>query len=190
MSLLRIDSSIQGDQSASSALADLVLDEFAAARPEVGVVRRHLGQDPLPADAWQLAVMGGFTPEDDRSQAQRDALELAGRLADEMQSATGAVLALPLYNFGVSQHVKTWIDLSLAGAAPGTRLLEGKPVVLVTTRVAPTAPARLARAGTTTPTTSTASSSTSGVPTSPWLSASSPSSVSTPRSTSSPRWPR
>lgn len=134
MSLLRIDSSIQGDQSASSALADLVLDEFAAARPEVGVVRRHLGQDPLPADAWQLAVMGGFTPEDDRSQAQRDALELAGRLADEMQSATGAVLALPLYNFGVSQHVKTWIDLSLAGAAPGTRLLEGKPVVLVTTR--------------------------------------------------------
>jgi FMN-dependent NADH-azoreductase len=51
-----------------------------------------------------------------------------------LQSATSAFLAQPLYNFGVSQHVKTWIDLSLVGAAPGNRLLEDKPVVLVTTR--------------------------------------------------------
>ena len=134
MSLLRVDASIQGDRSASSALADLVLDEFVAARPEVPVVRRHLGADPLPADAWQAAVLGGFTPEPDRTPAQREALELAGRVAAELQSATSAVLALPLYNFGVSQHVKTWIDLALAGAAPGTRLLDGTPVVLVTTR--------------------------------------------------------
>jgi FMN-dependent NADH-azoreductase len=134
MTLLRVDASIQGDRSASSALADLVLDEFVAARPEVPVVRRHLGQDPLPAHAWQAAVMGGFTPEAERTDTQREALALAGRLADELQSATSAVLALPLYNFGVSQHVKTWIDLALAGAAPGTRLLDGTPVVLVTTR--------------------------------------------------------
>ena len=134
MTLLRVDASIQGDRSASSALADLVVDEFVAARPEVPVVRRHLAQDPLPAQAWQAAVMGGFTPEGDRTETQREALELAGRLADELQSATSAVFALPLYNFGVSQHVKTWIDLCLAGAAPGTRLLDGKPVVLVTTR--------------------------------------------------------
>ena len=134
MTLFRVDASIQGDRSASSALADLVIDEFVAARPEVPVVRRHLGQDPLPAYAWQAAVTGGFTPEGDRTETQREALELAGRLADELQSATSAVLALPLYNFGVSQHVKTWIDLALAGAAPGTRLLDGTPVVLVTTR--------------------------------------------------------
>jgi FMN-dependent NADH-azoreductase len=134
MTLLRVDASIQGGRSASSALADLVLNEFVGARPEVPVVRRHLGQDPLPAHAWQAAVMGGFTPEGDRTDTQREALQLAGRLADELQSAASAVLALPLYNFGVSQHVKTWIDLSLAGAAPGTRLLDGTPVVLVTTR--------------------------------------------------------
>jgi FMN-dependent NADH-azoreductase len=93
MTVLRIDSSIQGDRSASSALADLVLDELVTTCPHVPVVRRHLGQQPLPA-----------------------------------------VLALPLYNFGVSQHVKTWIDLALAGAPMGTRLLEGTPTVLVTTR--------------------------------------------------------
>lgn len=134
MTLLRVDASIQGDRSASGALADLVLAEVVAGQSDVAVVRRHLGRDPLPANAWQAAVLGGFTPEGDRTAEQREALDLAARLADELRSATSAILALPLYNFGVSQHVKTWIDLAVAGSAPGTRLLEGKPVVLVTTR--------------------------------------------------------
>lgn len=134
MTLLRVDASIQGDLSSSSALADLVVDEFVTARPEVALVRRHLGEDPLPGHAWQAAVTAGFMPETDRTETQREALDLARELADELQSASSAVLALPLYNFGVSQHVKTWIDLVLAGAPTGARLLEGKPAVLVTTR--------------------------------------------------------
>jgi FMN-dependent NADH-azoreductase len=134
MTLLRVDASIQGDRSASSALADQVLTEFAAARPEVPIASRHLGREPLPADAWANAVAGTFTPEADRTDAQRDAVALAQEVAAELQDASSAVLALPLYNWGVSQHVKTWIDLALAGGAPGARLLEGKPVVLVVTR--------------------------------------------------------
>jgi FMN-dependent NADH-azoreductase len=134
MPVLRIDATIQGERSASSALADLVLDEFLAARPQTPVLRRHLGQDPLPAHAWEAAISGSFTPEADRTAAQREALDIAERLATELQQATGVVLALPLYNFGVSQHAKTWIDLALAGAPHGTRLLEGTPTVLVTTR--------------------------------------------------------
>jgi FMN-dependent NADH-azoreductase len=134
MTLLRVDATIQGDRSASSALADVVLDELTAARPEVPVVRRHLGQDPLPAHAWEAAVAGGSTPEADRTAVQREALATAERVAAELEQATAAVLALPLYNFGVSQHAKTWIDLALVGAPLGTRLLEDKPTVLVTTR--------------------------------------------------------
>jgi FMN-dependent NADH-azoreductase len=134
MTVLRVDATIQGDRSASSALADLVLEEFVAARPEVPVVRRHLGRDPLPARAWEAAVSGSFMPEADRTDAQREALATAELLATELQQATSAVLALPLYNFGVSQHAKTWIDLALAGAPQGTRMLEGTPTVLVTTR--------------------------------------------------------
>ncbi|SKB03906.1 FMN-dependent NADH-azoreductase [Aeromicrobium choanae] len=134
MSLLRVDASIQGPMSASSALADVVVDEFVAARPEVPVVRRHLGREPLPADVWAGAVGGGFTPEENRSPAQREAIVVAGQVAAELQQASMAVLALPLYNFGISQHAKTWIDVALAGAPQGTRLLEGTPTVLVTTR--------------------------------------------------------
>ena len=130
MTLLRVDASIQGPVSASSALADLVLAEFTAARPDEPVVTRHLGQQPVPAGAWALAIGGAFTPEADRTPDQIEAASVAAELAD----ADAAVLALPLYNFGVSQHVKAWIDLAIAGSSPGTRLLEGKPVVLVTTR--------------------------------------------------------
>lgn len=134
MTVLRIDASIQGERSASSALADVVLDELVARHPDVPVVRRHLGREPLPAEAWPTAVGAGFLPEDQRTPAQRDALALAATLAGELRDATSAVLALPLYNWGVSQHVKTWIDLAVAGAPTGTRLLDGTPTVLVTTR--------------------------------------------------------
>jgi FMN-dependent NADH-azoreductase len=134
MTLLRVDASIQGPRSAGSALADRVLDRFTAARPDVPVIRRHLGQEPLPATAWADAIAGSFAPDADRSDAQREALALAEQLAGELQAATGAVLALPFYNFGVSQHVKTWFDLALAGAPQGARLLDGTPVVAVLTR--------------------------------------------------------
>lgn len=134
MTVLRVDASIQGDRSASSALADVVLDQVVAAHPHAPVVRRHLGEEPLPADAWATAIAGSFTPEADRSETQRAAVALAQEVAAELQVATSAVLALPLYNFGVSQHAKTWIDLAIAGAPQGTRLLDGTPTVLVTTR--------------------------------------------------------
>ena len=134
MTLLRIDATIQGPASASAALADLVLEEFRVGRADERVVTRHLGTDPLPSDAWANAIAGSYTPEDQRTHAQVEGLALAGSLATELQEADAVVLAFPLYNFGVSQHVKTWFDLVLAGAPHGARILEGTPVVLVTTR--------------------------------------------------------
>ena len=134
MTLLRIDATIQGPASASAALADLVLDEVRAARPAERVIARHLGAEPLPANAWANAIGGSIVPEGERTAAQAEAVALAGRLVAELREADAVVLAFPFYNFGVSQHVKTWFDLVLAGVESGTRLLDGKPVVLVTTR--------------------------------------------------------
>lgn len=131
VSVLRIDSSIQGPRSASSELADLVVAELDG----VEVTTRHLVEDPFPADAWATAATAGYVPEADRSEAQTAALALAASVTAELQSADAVVLALPLYNWGVSQHVKTWIDLTLAGApSPSARLLDGVPVILLTTR--------------------------------------------------------
>jgi FMN-dependent NADH-azoreductase len=134
MTLLRIDASILGPMSASKELADLVLAEWTAARPDEKVVTRHLGTDPLPSDAWALAVGAAFTPEDQRSEAQKAAGALAKEIHDELAAADAVVLAFPLYNWGVTAHVKTWIDLVIAGGSAEERVLEGKPVVLLTTR--------------------------------------------------------
>jgi FMN-dependent NADH-azoreductase len=134
MTLLRIDGSILGPNSASSELADLALAEFVAVRPDVPVVSRHLAQSPIASDAWQTAIGAGYTPEDVRTPEQKAALELAATVASELRDADVAVLALPLYNWGVSQHTKTWIDLAIAGGESGERLLDGKYVLLITTR--------------------------------------------------------
>jgi FMN-dependent NADH-azoreductase len=135
MTLYRLDASIRVDGSTSSELADIVEQEWLAAHPGDTVVRRHLGTDPIPAEAWPLAVAASQTPEPDRSQQQRQAAALAATLVDELLAADAIVLAVPLYNFGVSQHIKAWIDLIVTDPrAAGQPLLAGKPVVLATVR--------------------------------------------------------
>lgn len=134
MAVLRIDASIQGPRSASSELADLVEAEWTATQPGVAFVRRHLGAEPLPADVWAKAIHGSFLPEGERSDSHRDALAVASTLADELRAAEAVILALPLYNYGISQHAKTWIDLAMAGGEHGERFLDGKPAVVLTTR--------------------------------------------------------
>src|SRR6185437_12110649 len=108
MTLFRLDASIRTDGSASREIADIVEAEWRAAYPADTIERRHIGVDVL-----------------------------AAALADELVAADAILLAVPLYNFGVSQHVKTWMDLvnadprTLAGPSP---LLAGKPAVLCTVR--------------------------------------------------------
>ena len=137
MTLFRLDASINPGQSASRAIADIVEAEWHQAHPGDAVLRRHVGTDPLPSEAWAHAVMGARTPEADRSEPQRAGVALAARLAGELVAADAVLLAVPLYNFGVSQHIKTWIDLVIAApreSGAAGPLLAGKPTVLATVR--------------------------------------------------------
>lgn len=134
MTLFRLDASILPTTSASAELADAVEAKWTAAHPGEKVVRRHLGTDPLPAHTWADATTAGFTPEPEHTPAQREALGHARDLVEELTSADAVILAVPFYNFGVSQHVKTWIDLVIAAAGPTTPVLKGTPTVLVTVR--------------------------------------------------------
>jgi FMN-dependent NADH-azoreductase len=130
VSLFRLDASIMSERSASREIADVVEEHWLRTHPRERVVRRHLGADPLPSDAWAAAVTASFTPEE-----QRAAVDLAASLTDELLDADAAVLAVPLYNFGVSQHVKTWFDLVITDPrGKESPLLEGKPVALATVR--------------------------------------------------------
>lgn len=133
MNLFRLDASILPGASTSAELADLAEAEWTAAHPGATITRRQLAAEPLPADAWAPATTAGFTAEADRSPQQLEALGLAASLAEELQNADAALFAVPMYNFGVSQHFKIWADLVIAGAGPTTPLLKDTPTVLITT---------------------------------------------------------
>jgi FMN-dependent NADH-azoreductase len=134
MSLFRLDASIRIDGSASRAIADIVEEEWRAGDPGSSVTRRHIGTEPIPATAWADAVSGGTLPESQRTPEQAAATALSTALVDELVDADALLLAVPLYNFGVSQHFKTYVDLVVAEPrmAPGSTLLAGKPAVLAT----------------------------------------------------------
>ena len=72
----------------------------------------------------------GRTPEESRTGEQQAARALAATLTDELIAADALLFAVPLYNFGVSQHFKTWVNMVItdprmaAGAQP---VLAGKP---------------------------------------------------------------
>ena len=136
MSLFRLDASFRAEGSHSRALADLVEQAWLEANPGDEVVRRHLGTDPIPATAWPAAVSASWTPPEHRTPEQREALALAATLVDELVAADALLFAVPLYNFGVSQHFKTYVDLVIADPrmGPGQQPLAGKPAELVVVR--------------------------------------------------------
>lgn len=134
MTLFRLDASILPATSASRELGDLVEAEWLAAHPASSVVRRDIAADPVPATAWRDAVTAGFTPAEQQTDGQRDAIALREQLADELIGADALLFTVPLYNYGVSQHVKTWFDLAYTDPRidPQGTALRGKPATLVT----------------------------------------------------------
>jgi FMN-dependent NADH-azoreductase len=137
MSLFRLDASIRTEGSNSRALADIVENAWRDGHPEAEVTQRSVGVDPLPSSLWPEAVFASWTPEDDRSPEQRDTIARVAALADEVLGADALLFAIPLYNFGVPQHFKAWVDIVLTDprlSSAAGRALEGRPAVLAMIR--------------------------------------------------------
>jgi len=137
MTLFRLDASIRQEGSISREVADTVESSWLEGHEGDTVVRRDLGAFPLPATAWSTAVSAAYVDAASRTPEQNAAVALATELADEFTSADAAIIAVPLYNFGIAAHVKAWIDLLItdprfASGAPQT--MAGRPVVLVIAR--------------------------------------------------------
>jgi FMN-dependent NADH-azoreductase len=136
MKFFRLDASLRTEGSVSRALADAVEQEWLREHPDSEVVRRDLGRNPLP-QVWPAAVAGLMSPPDQpRTDEQRAAAALAAELVDELVTADAYVFAVPIYNWGVPQHVKHWIDMISAEPRTATpeQLLPGRPAVLVEAR--------------------------------------------------------
>lgn len=135
-SLFRLDASIRHDGSVTRAVADTleaaIMDELEGAT----VVRRDLGTHPIDPALWGQAALAGFAPADQRSTEQDAAVAAAAVLAEEVVSSDALIFAVPLYNFGVSQHFKAWFDTVATDPrlALGQSEVVGKPAFLVTAR--------------------------------------------------------
>jgi FMN-dependent NADH-azoreductase len=137
LSLFRLDASIRIEGSFSRQIADIVEAAWRAGHPAAEVITRHIGANPVPATAWAAAVSASMAPGDSLTPEQKDAVELAATLADELLEADALLFAVPLYNFGVSQHFKAYVDLvitdpRMSPAVPPA--LAGKPAELVVVR--------------------------------------------------------
>lgn len=136
--LLRVDASIRVEGSVSRALADSAEAAWKAEHLDGVVVRRDLGRHPVPGNVWPAVVSHGMGlnagPGADRADTA-EALALAADLSAEIRNADAVLLAVPLYNYGISQHVKTWLDVVMTDhELLAGEVLRDKPVIFTLAR--------------------------------------------------------
>jgi len=137
--LLRLDTSILGDNSVSRCLLDELETRLRNVLGPLAVVYRDFNSEPVPhLDAQWLQALT-TAPEDRSSEQQRQA-DYSDNLVSELQSAEILLIGLPMYNFSVPSMLKAWNDhVARAGVTfeyseSGPRgLLENKKAYLVAT---------------------------------------------------------
>lgn len=78
----------------------------------------------------EVWVNSNFTPADQRTDAQKEALSLSDSLIAEIQAADVLVIGVPIYNFGVPTALKAWVD-QIARAGVTFKYTENGPVGLM-----------------------------------------------------------
>lgn len=140
MNILQINASARREGANSTRIADAIVARLQAANPSAQRTLRDLaGQPHLMLDEAALGAL--FTPADQRTPAQAARVALDDALIAEVQAADVLVLGVPMYNFGISVQLKTWIDaIARAGVtfrytANGPEgLLKGKKVYVALAR--------------------------------------------------------
>lgn len=121
MTILRIDSSITGENSVSRQLTDAVVSKLRAAQLDQPIIVRDLSAEPL--GHLELADLADMS------------------VVDEFLNASTVVIGAPMYNFSVPSQLKSWIDrIAIAGktftySAEGpVGLARGKRVIIALSR--------------------------------------------------------
>jgi FMN-dependent NADH-azoreductase len=90
VTILHIDASINGDNSASRAISRSIVEQLKSAQWGEGVVYRDLAAEPLPH-----LTLDAFAD---------------GSVLDEFVAADTVVIGAPMYNFTIPSQLKAWID--------------------------------------------------------------------------------
>ncbi|GAA4278894.1 FMN-dependent NADH-azoreductase [Aquimarina mytili] len=123
--LLRIDSSPRKNSSISRQLAD-VLQEKIENLGNHTTVSRDVYYDDLIKLGNEDSVTAYFTPVNQQTEIQREAITASNTLATEFADADTYLFAVPMYNFGVTAGLKAYIDL-IARAGISFKYTENGP---------------------------------------------------------------
>lgn len=107
--LLHIDASARGDRSLSRRLSGAFVDAWKQLEPSATIITRDVGANP-PAFITEEWIAAAFTPEEDRTPAQRETLRPSDELIDEVDRADVIVIGTPMYNYGMPAALKSWFD--------------------------------------------------------------------------------
>jgi FMN-dependent NADH-azoreductase len=107
MKILKINSSIQTEKSVGRKLVDQLVSRFTD--DENNVIQRDLAMG-LPLLTQDL-VNAFYTPEDKRTDDQKEELALSNLLIKEIEDSEIIVMGIPIYNFSVPASVKAYFDL-------------------------------------------------------------------------------
>lgn len=107
--ILHITSSLDRQNSTSNKLCDLYLSRYLSKYPDTLIVKRDLGQFPVP-HLDSDALYAFHHPEGKLSDTQELALTLSNQLIEEVQKSDILLLGVPMYNHGIPSPLKAWID--------------------------------------------------------------------------------
>lgn len=136
--ILVIESSPRGDLSVTRKITAQFIEKLKAKNGAANFVVRDLTITPVP-HLEEKTIQAFFTPAENRTAEQNQAIVFSDILTDELLAADTIVLAAPMWNFGIPSVLKAWVDhVSRAGKTfsfgPNglVGLAAGKKVFIVT----------------------------------------------------------
>ena len=109
MHVLEINTSARQDGSVSRRLVGDLVAALQDRHGDVRVTRREIAAGlPFIDEAW---VGANFTPEEERTDLDRQVLARSDELVGELETADIIVIGAPIYNFSIPATLKTWIDM-------------------------------------------------------------------------------
>lgn len=107
--ILHINSSSRYQGSITRQISEYIVNSQLQASPHLTVVERDLATGlPFIDEQW---VNANFTPEEQRTEIDKNALSFSDSLVNQLKQAEHIVIASPIYNFGIPAVLKAWIDL-------------------------------------------------------------------------------
>lgn len=105
--ILRVDSSITGENSVSRQVTNRIVDQLRTTKPDARVIERDLVADPLAH-----LTLDQFADQS---------------TLDEFLAADTVVIGAPMYNFTLPSQLKAWIDRLAVNGRTFRYTAEGKP---------------------------------------------------------------